>query len=410
MPAICLYFQAHQPNRLKEYTFFDLGQEHFYENDQLNGEVINKVAEKCYLPANKMMLDLIKKYKGKFKIAYSLSGVFIEQLEYHRPDVLQSFIDLARTGCVEFLGETYYHSLCYFYSQKEFRRQVLLHRNKIQQHFGQKPKVFRNTELTYNNEMAAFVERMGYKGIITEGVDWHLNGRSPNYLYRAPNAEKIKVVLRNHILSDDLGFRFSDKRWPEYPLSADKFTGWLAESKGDVINLFMDYESIGEHQWADTGIYDFFRTLPEKVKTQPSLSFMMPTEVVEKFKSRSVYDIHNPISWADHERNLSAWDGNNMQKEALKKVYELEKLVKTSRNMDLIHVWAKLQTSDHFYYMSTKGSTDGKVHNYFSPYGSPYDGYIYYMNALSDLEIILNTRNRRKKELEASALKAALPV
>src|SRR5690606_16909035 len=184
---------------------------------------------------------------------------------------------------------------------------------------------------------------------------------------------KIKVVLRNHILSDDLGFRFSDKRWPEYPLSADKFTGWLAESKGDVINLFMDYESIGEHQWADTGIYDFFRTLPEKVKTQPSLSFMMPTEVVEKFKSRSVYDIHNPISWADHERNLSAWDGNNMQKEALKKVYELEKLVKTSRNMDLIHVWAKLQTSDHFYYMSTKGSTDGKVHNYFSPYGSPYD-------------------------------------
>lgn len=410
MPAICLYFQVHQPNRLKEYTFFDLGQEHFYENDQLNGEVINKVAEKCYLPANKMMLDLIKKYKGKFKIAYSLSGVFIEQLEYHRPDVLQSFIDLARTGCVEFLGETYYHSLCYFYSQKEFRRQVLLHRNKIQQHFGQKPKVFRNTELTYNNEMAAFVERMGYKGIITEGVDWHLNGRSPNYLYRAPNAEKIKVVLRNHILSDDLGFRFSDKRWPEYPLSADKFTGWLAESKGDVINLFMDYESIGEHQWADTGIYDFFRTLPEKVKTQPSLSFMMPTEVVEKFKSRSVYDIHNPISWADHERNLSAWDGNNMQKEALKKVYELEKLVKTSRNMDLIHVWAKLQTSDHFYYMSTKGSTDGKVHNYFSPYGSPYDGYIYYMNALSDLEIILNTRNRRKKELEASALKAALPV
>lgn len=410
MPAVCLYFQAHQPNRLKEYTFFDLGQEHFYENDQLNGEVINKVAEKCYLPANKMMLDLIKKYKGKFKIAYSLSGVFIEQLEYHRPDVLQSFIDLAQTGCVEFLGETYYHSLSFFYSKKEFRRQVLLHRAKIFQHFEQKPKVFRNTELTYNNEMAAFVEKMGYKGILTEGVDWHLNGRSPNYLYRAPNAEKIKVILRNHVLSDDLGFRFADKKWLEYPLTAEKFAGWMAESKGDVINLFMDYESIGEHQWVDTGIFDFFRALPEKVLSHPNLSFVTPSESVARYDKKSIYDIHNPISWADQERNLSAWDGNNMQKEALKKVYELEKLVKTSRNMDLIHVWAKLQTSDHFYYISTKGSTDGKVHKYFSPYGSPYDGYIYYMNALSDLEITLNTRNRRKKELEALASKAALAV
>ena len=410
MPAICLYFQVHQPNRLKEYSFFDLGHDHFYENDQLNGEIINKVSEKCYLPTNKMMLELIRKHKGKFKIAFSLSGVFIEQLEYHRPDVLQSFIDLARTGCVEFLGETYYHSLSFFFSKKEFRRQVLLHRAKIHQHFGQKPKVFRNTELSYNNEMAAFVEKMGYKGIITEGVDWHLNGRSPNYPYRAPNAEKIKVILRNHELSDDLGFRFSDPKWLEYPLTAEKFAGWLAESKGDVVNLFMDYESIGEHQWADTGIFDFFRALPEKVLANPSLSFVTPTTLVEKFKSKSVYDIHNPISWADQERNLSAWDGNNMQKEALKKVYELEKLVKTSRNMDLVHVWAKLQTSDHFYYLSTKGSTDGKVHKYFSPYKSPYDGYIYYMNALSDLEITLNTSNRRKNELGALTPKVILPV
>lgn len=397
MTAVCLYFQAHQPNRLKPYTFFELGHDHFYENDQLNKEVINKVSEKCYLPANQMMLELINTFKGKFKIAYSLSGVFIEQLVHHRPDVLQSFVDLANTGCVEFLGETYYHSLSYFYSKKEFKRQVELHKALIKKHFGQNPKVFRNTELTYNNEMGDFLEKMGYKGVITEGVDWHLNGRSPNYLYKVPHADKIKVILRNHTLSDDLGFRFSDKNWGEYPLDIHKFVRWLTESRGDVVNLFMDYESIGEHQWKDTGIFDFFKALPQKVLDQPSLQFMTPSEVVSKFKTRSVYDVHEPISWADQERNLSAWDGNNMQKEALKKVYELEKLVKTSRNMDLIHVWSKLQTSDHFYYISTKESTDGKVHNYFSPYKSPYDGYIYYMNALSDLEITLNTRGRKQK-------------
>lgn len=396
MPSVCLYFQVHQPNRLKPYTFFDLGKDHFYENDQFNAEVIHKVSEKCYLPANRMILDLINQYKGKFKIAYSLSGVFIEQLEYHRPDVLQSFVDLANTGCVEFLGETFYHSLSYFYSKDEFKRQVKLHKKLIEKYFNQKPKVFRNTELTYNNEMAWFLEGMGYEGVITEGVDWHLNGRSSNYFYKAPNAGNIKVMLRNHKLSDDIGFRFSDKTWAEYPLNAEKFASWLSNSEGDVINLFMDYESIGEHQWEDTGIFSFFRELPEKVFNHEHLDFIMPTDAVRKFKSRSIYDVHDPISWADQERNLSAWNGNNLQKEALQMVYGLEKLVKTSRNIDLIHVWSKLQTSDHFYYMSTKVSTDGMVHNYFSPYSSPYDAYIFYMNALSDLEITLNTRNRKK--------------
>lgn len=396
MPSVCIYFQVHQPNRLKPYTFFELGKDHFYENDQFNAEVINKVSEKCYLPTNKLMLELIKKHKGNFKIAYSLSGVFIEQLEHHRPDVLQTFVDLADTGCVEFLGETFYHSLSYFYSKKDFKRQVKLHKKLIKKYFGQKPKVFRNTELTYNNELAWNLEKMGYEGVITEGVDWHLNGRSPNYFYKAPNAGNIKVVLRNHKLSDDLGFRYSDKTWAEYPLYADKFAKWLSESEGDVINLFMDYESIGEHQWEDTGIFKFFKDLPDKIFQHKELEFITPTEAVRKYKSRSIYDIHEPISWADQERNLSAWSGNNLQIEALKMVYGLEKLVKTSRNIDLIHVWSKLQTSDHFYYMSTKVSTDGMVHNYFSPYSSPYDAYIYYMNALSDLEITLNTRNRKK--------------
>src|SRR5690606_4312026 len=299
MPSVCLYFQVHQPNRLKPYTFFDLGKDHFYENDQFNAEVIHKVSEKCYLPANRMILDLINQYKGKFKIAYSLSGVFIEQLEYHRPDVLQSFVDLANTGCVEFLGETFYHSLSYFYSKDEFKRQVKLHKKLIEKYFNQKPKVFRNTELTYNNEMAWFLEGMGYEGVITEGVDWHLNGRSPNYFYKAPNAGNIKVMLRNHKLSDDLGFRYSDKTWAEYPLHATKFANWMSDSEGDVINLFMDYESIGEHQWEDTGIFNFFKELPEKVLEKAHLDFIMPTEAVRKFKGRSIYDVHDPISWAD---------------------------------------------------------------------------------------------------------------
>src|SRR5690606_28818038 len=304
---------------------------------------------------------------------------------------------LANTGQVEFLGETYSHSLSYFYSKEEFKRQVKLHAAKIKEHFGQKPAVFRNTELTYNNEMAFHLEKMGYEGVISEGVDWHLNGRTPNFLYKAPNAGKIKLVLRNHKLSDDLGFRYADKNWAEYPLTAKKFADWLSKSEGDVVNLFMDYESIGEHQWTDTGIFDFFRALPEEVFKHENLDFILPTQVVRNLKSRSIYDVHDPISWADQERNLSAWNGNNLQKEALNMVYRLEKLVKTSRNIDLIHVWSKLQTSDHFYYMSTKDSTDGMVHNYFSPYSSPYNGYIYYMNALSGLEITLNTRNRKKK-------------
>lgn len=396
MPAVCFYFQVHQPNRLKPYTFFDLGHDHFYENDSLNAEIVSKIADKCYLPANKMMLKLINKHKGKFKIAFSISGVAIEQFEYHRPDVLESFAELAKTGQIEFLAETYYHSLSFFYSKEEFKRQVKLHAKKIHHYFGQKPKVFRNTELTFSNELGRYLESMGYKGVITEGVDSLLHGRTPNVLYRTPKTDN-KVMVRNYKLSDDLGFRFSDKSWEEYPLTADKFTDWLEKNKGEMINLFLDYESIGEHQWEDTGIFDFLNELPGKIIKSKHLNFVTPTQAVTKFKSWDTYDVPNPISWADHERDLSAWNGNHMQKAALKKVFQLEKLVKSSRNIDLIHVWSKLQTSDHFYYMSTKGHTDGMIHNYFSPYNSPYDGYIYYMNALSDLEIMLNKRNRIKE-------------
>lgn len=396
MPSICFYFQVHQPNRLKQYTFFDLGHDHSYENDSFNRDVLFKVSDNCYLPTNKLMLKLINEHKGKFKISFSLSGILIEQLEKYRPDVLQSFVDLAKTGQVEFLAETYYHSLSFFYSKEEFKRQVKLHAKKIKQHFGQTPKVFRNTELSYNNNLARYTEAMGYKGIITEGVDRHLLGQTPNVLYHPPRSGKIKILLRNHKLSDDLGFRFSDKKWEEYPLTAEKFADWLSKNKGEIVNLFMDYESIGEHQWEETGIFNFFNELPAKVLSKKNLNFITPSQAVTKYKTWALYDIHNPISWADHERDLSAWNGNTMQHEAIKKVFQLERLVKSSRNKDLIHVWSKLQTSDHFYYISTKGHTDGMVHNYFSPYNSPYDGYIYYMNALSDLEILLNKRNRKK--------------
>ena len=399
MASICLYFQVHQPNRLKKYSFFDIGSEPFYEDDQLNAEFLNKVSDKCYLPANKMLLQLIKETKGAFKVAFSLSGVLLEQLEHHRPDVLASFQELVNTGSVELLSETYYHSLAYFYSKDEFKRQVKLHKKKIETLFGVKPKVFRNTELIYSNEIAAYVEQMGFKGIMTEGIDSLLGGRSSNYLYKAPNCDKIKTFLRNYSLSDDIGFRFSDKNWSEYPLNGNKYADWLSQEQGEIINIFMDYESIGEHQWADTGIFDFFRHWPKDILSR-GLSFTTPSEAIKKCSAEGIFDAHNPISWADKERDLSAWLQNSMQHEAVSKIHSLEKKVKTAKNKHLLHVWSKLQSSDHFYYMCTKGEQDGVVHNYFSPYDSPYDGYIYFMNALSDLEICLNKRKTRAKKTE----------
>lgn len=389
MPSVCLYFQVHQPNRLKKYSFFEIGRDRFYEDDLLNAEILNKVSDKCYIPANRMMLELIKKHGKKFKIAYSLSGVFIEQCEHHRPDVIASFQELATTGCVEFLAETYYHSLAYLYSKEEFERQVKKHTKKIKELFGKSPKVFRNTELIYNNEIAHYVEGMGFKGIMAEGLDSVLDGRTPDILYKAPNADNIKTLLRNFVLSDDVAFRFSDTNWKEYPLSPEKYIGWLQKNDDtDNINIFIDYETIGEHHWEDSGIFDFWRGFIDAA-VAAKISFKTPSEVIKSYNVKGVYDAHLPTSWADSEKDISAWKGNNMQTEALDKVYQLEEYVKKSKNKDLIHVWAKLQTSDHFYYMSTKHLNDGVVHSYFSPYDSPYDSYIYYVNCLSDLEISL---------------------
>ncbi len=412
MPSVCFYFQVHQPFRIKRYSFFDIGKDHFYEDDEKNVQILNKVSEKCYLKANATMLDLIKKHKGKFRISYSLSGTLIEQLEIYRPDVLQSFKALADTGCVEFLSETYYHSLSFIYSKEEFQRQVKMHADKIKKHFGQQPKVFRNTELIYNNEIAAFIEKMGYKGILCEGVDRILKGRTPNYVYQPKGTSGIKALLKNYSLSDDIAFRFSDVNWNEFPLKADKFATWVHKiaGNGEVLNLFMDYETFGEHQWESTGIFDFLHHLPEEIMKHKDFNFLTPSEIIAKYPPRDEYDVKDFTSWADAERDLSAWLSNSMEQEAAKRIYDLEKKVKDSGNEDLIHTWGKLQTSDHFYYMCTKFWSDGDVHKYFSPYDSPYDAYIYFMNVYSDFELTLEKNSVAKPAAKKRIVKTKTAV
>ena len=398
MPSVCFYFQVHQPFSLKQYSFFNIGNDHQYDDEKLNISILNKVADKCYIPTNRIMLDLIKKNKGKFRITYSISGVALEQFEKYRPDVLESFIELSRTGAVEFLSETYYHSLSYLYSKEEFVRQVEKHKEKMKEYFNQEPTVFRNTELIYSNELAGFIAGLGYKAILCEGVDWLLNGRSPNFLYTPPNAPEIKCLLKNYRLSDDIAFRFSNQDWPEYPLTASKYAGWIHqyEHTSDTINLFMDYETFGEHQWEGTGIFNFLKHLPEEILKNKNFKFSTPSELIANYKPAGVYDVHNVISWADTERDLSAWISNSMQEETLNKIYKLEEDVKKLDNQEILDRWSKLQISDHFYYMCTKYWADGVVHKYFSPYNSPYDSYIYFINVLSDLELLINQQSLEK--------------
>jgi alpha-amylase len=409
MPSICFYFQVHQPFRIRNYSFFDIGQSDIYEDDVKNGEIMNKVAEKCYLKTNRKMLELINRHEGKFRISYSISGTAIEQFERYRPDVLQSFIDLANTGCVEFLSETYAHSLSFLYSKQEFKRQVEKHKKVILKYFNQSPKVFRNTELIFNNELASFIEDMGYKGIICEGVDRLLGERSPNFLYRSVNTRNIKVLLKNYRLSDDIAFRFSDRGWKEFPLTVDKYTQWVhsVAGSGECINLFMDYETFGEHQWESTGIFEFLDHLPAGVFNHPDFDFKTPSELIDSYPARDVYDAHNFISWADMERDLSAWLSNSMQQEAMKHIYMIEKDVHECNDPSILKIWERLQTSDHFYYMCTKFWNDGDVHKYFSPFDSPYDAYLYYMNVYSDLECRIK---ELKRKIKTKKLKDAIPA
>lgn len=393
MPAVCFYFQVHQPHRVRKYGLFDIGRDHNYFSDSSetnlnNRRILEKVARKCYLPANAVMLDLLEKYP-EFKISYSLSGVFLEQLENYSPETLDSFRKLVDTGRVELLGETYYHSLSFLYDPDEFKKQVAMHKKKIKELFGYTPRVFRNTELIYNNDLAKFVEGMGYSGILAEGADHILGWRSPNFVYRPSGAEKIKLLLKNYPLSDDIAFRFSSRSWSEHPLTAPKFASWVSavNGNGNVVNLFMDYETFGEHQWEDSGIFDFLRALPGEVLRNPDNTFVTPREVVKRFDAVSDLDVPHFVSWADIERDLSAWRSNPMQHEALRTVYELAPAVKKARDPQLLDDWRRLQTSDHFYYMCTKWWNDGDVHKYFNPYSSPYDAFIAYMNVLHDVRL-----------------------
>ncbi len=407
MTSICFYFQVHQPFRIRNYSFFDIGNSNQYEDDIKNEEILNKVADKCYLKTNRKMLDLIQRHNGEFKISYSISGTALEQFEKYRPDVLQSFIDLANTGCVEFLAETYSHSLSFVYSKNEFTRQVKKHEEIILKYFNQVPKVFRNTELIYNNELATFLEGMGYKGVICEGVDRLLQGRSPNYLYRPQGATNVKLLLKNHLLSDDIAFRFSDKGWKEFPLTVDKFITWVhsVAGQGETINLFMDYETFGEHQWESTGIFDFLDHLPAGILKHPDFNFKTPSEVIQSYPVRDNYDVRNFTSWADTERDLSAWLSNSMQQEAAKQIYSLEKDILACEDPKILKVWERLQTSDHYYYMCTKFWNDGDVHKYFSPFDSPYDAYLYFMNIFSDLECRIKLFLEKKMLAEKSTTK-----
>ncbi|MDY6934799.1 MAG: glycoside hydrolase family 57 protein [Spirochaetota bacterium] len=392
MVSVCFYFQVHQPFRLKKgYSFFDIGVNHFYEDDDANREICNKVSRKCYLPANRIMLDLIEKFKGKFKVSYSISGIALEQFEKYNPEVIISFRELASTGCVEFITETYYHSLSFLFSKSEFNRQIIKHMKIIYGLFQQRPTTFRNTELIYNNELARHIEDLGFTTILADGVDHIMGWRSPNFLYRPESCNKLNLLLKNYKLSDDIAFRFSNRGWSEYPLTADKFASWIhnINGNGEVINLFMDYETFGEHQWADTGIFDFLRALPAKILNHPDMQFITPSESGKYYTPIAKLDVPYYISWADMERDLTAWMGNPLQNSALEMAYGYEGEVMSSNNNELINVWRKLLTSDHFYYMCTKWFSDGDVHKYFNPYNSPFDAYIVYMNVLNDLTTTL---------------------
>jgi alpha-amylase len=378
MASVCFYFQVHQPFRLRRFSIFDRGADYF--DNPVNQELLRKVAAKCYLPTNAVLLELVERHAGRFKVAFSLSGLVIEQFQRFVPEVLDSFRRLAETGAVEFLAETYYHSLAFLYSREEFVAQVGLHRQLIRRLFGQTPTVLRNTELIYNNELGKVAAELGYRAVLCEGADHLLGYRSPTFLYTPPGVPRVKLLLKNYRLSDDIAFRFSNRNWPEYPLTAEKFARWVHQVNGNgyVVNLFLDYETFGEHQWVETGIFDFLRRLPEAV-------FKTPGECAAAYETSGEYDVPHMISWADTERDLSAWLGNAMQSNALHELYRLEPRVKERGDEALLHDWRRLQTSDHFYYMCTKHFADGDVHKYFNPYDSPYDAFINFMNVLDNL-------------------------
>lgn len=382
--TLCLYFQVHQPIRLRQYHFFDIGKHSDYYDDFANRLFTRRVADRCYLPANRVLLDLIKRYGKNFKVSFSITGLAIEQFRMYAPEVIDSFKELAETGCVEFLAETYSHSLAGVVSEEEFKHQVKLHIDLIEKVFGVKPVSFRNTELVYSDEIGEMVAKLGFSTMLTEGARHILGWKSPNYIYTNSINPKLKLLLKNFRLSDDLAFRFSDHCWEQWPLTADKYASWLGSTEGELINLFMDYETFGEHQPAETGIFDFLSALPEQIYASTDFEFLTPHEAVLKHQPVAPLNVPYPISWADEERDLTAWLGNELQNEAHEELYKIRDKVIELKDEGLLHDFNCLQASDHFYYMCTKLFSDGAIHQYFTPYATPYEAFINYMNVLSD--------------------------
>ncbi|MBQ5725983.1 MAG: glycoside hydrolase family 57 protein [Alistipes sp.] len=397
MKTVCLYFQVHQPWRLKIYRFFNIGKDHNYLDDFTNRAIMQKVARQCYLPMNALLLKLIKENKGAFKCSFSITGSAVEQFRAYAPEVLDSFRALAETGCVEFLAETYSHSLAALSSKEDFVEQVKLHSKMIKDEFGKKPVAFRNTELIYSDAIGEMVSELGFKTILAEGAKHVMGWKSPNYLYTNAIDNRLRVLLRNYKLSDDIAFRFSNKGWDQYPLTAEKFASWVKEDAGEVINLFMDYETFGEHQKATTGIFDFVKALPKAILAAGDMSFATVSEAAKAYQPVGVLHCPHVMSWADEERDVTAWLGNELQNEAFSKLYALKDKVKALKSADYEYVWNFMQTSDHFYYMATKWLSDGDVHSYFNPYGSSYEAFINYMNVLADFEIEVDKALAAKK-------------
>jgi Alpha-amylase/alpha-mannosidase len=415
MKTICIYFQIHQPFRLKRYRFFDIGSDHYYYDDFANEDIIRRIADQTILPANGMILDMINEYNGKFKIAFSISGIALEQLEIYVPEAIDSFKELAKTGCVEFLAETYAHSLASLNDPEEFKNQVTAHSAKIESLFGMKPTVFRNSELIYSDEIGYMVSQMGFSGMLAEGAKHVLGWKSPNYLYHSANNPNLKLLLRNSKFSDDISFRFSNPEWTEYPLVSEKFLNWIAElpESEQLINLFMNYEILGSLQSATTGIFDFFKAIP-RFAAERQISFSTPTESINKLKPVGAISVPYPCSWAGEEKDISGWTGNILQQEAIRKLYNIGERARLSSDRRILQDWNYLQASDHFHFMSTKIFPGPSV---YSPYENGYDAFSNFMNILSDfitrveaqypsgieteeLNALLTTINNQGKEIK----------
>ncbi|HDP97160.1 MAG TPA: alpha-amylase [Euryarchaeota archaeon] len=390
MSKVCFYFEVHQPFRLNRFSVFSIGEKldpmENYFDWKLNREIFEKVARKCYLPTNHLLLKLIEKFDGSFRISFGITGVLMDYCDQFMPEVMDSFEELYDTGCVDLICETYYHSLSSLYDDlDEFEDQVRMHRDQLYGRFKHRPTVFRNTEAIYDNRIASKIEELGFGGIITEGAQKILGWRSPNYIYRPVGSDNLKVLLRNHLLSDDIAFRFSTGDWKEFPLTADKYASWLNKCEGDLVNVFIDYETFGEHQWRETGIFEFLGHLPGEFLKHPGAEFLTVSEAVERSQPVGEIDVPCAISWADMDRDVSTWLGNEMQMECFNELKEIGTLLRRGGNGDFMRIWRMLQTSDHLYYMSTKGLADGDVHRYFNPYSYPYEAFINYMNILQDL-------------------------